>query len=203
MNAFNIYSLKFLLADTLREKHDSYVIEQICSCFASVQELLEATEQELTAIKGIGKAKAQQILAVIKLAKALNATATGQPMIIRSPEDAAKLLSPELRFLQKEHFVVLFLNTKNHVIAKETISIGSLNSTIVHPREIFKSACKRSAAAIILAHNHPSSDPAPSPEDIQLTTRVVECGMIIGIDVLDHIIIGGDRFYSLKQEGHM
>jgi DNA repair protein RadC len=92
----------------------------------------------------------------------------------------------ELRYLQKEHFVCLFLNTKNHVIGQETLSVGSLNASIVHPREVFRAAIKRSSASIICVHNHPSGDPTPSPEDIQLTHRLVEAGSIIGIEVLDH-----------------
>jgi DNA repair protein RadC len=163
---------------------------------------MSATEQELMQIKGIGKAKAKQILAALELAKKLNAPAEA-PYIIRSPRDVAQLIIPEMRYLQVEHFVVLFLNTKNGVIAKETISIGSLSASIVHPREVFKAAIKRSSASIIVTHNHPSGNPTPSAEDIQVTKRLVESGNIIGIDVLDHIIIGGDQFYSLKEHGLM
>lgn len=95
------------------------------------------------------------------------------------------------------------LNTKNHVLAQETLSMGSLNASIVHPREVFRAAIKRSSASIVCVHNHPSGDPTPSPEDIQLTHRLVEAGTIIGIEVLDHVIIGDQRFISLKEEGFM
>jgi DNA repair protein RadC len=109
----------------------------------------------------------------------------------------------EMRFLTQEHFVCLYLNTKNQVLHKRTIFIGSLNASIVHPREIFKEAFRRSAASIICLHNHPSGDPAPSKEDIEVTKRLVECGKIIGIDLLDHLIIGEHKYVSLKEKGYL
>jgi DNA repair protein RadC len=202
MNPFydHISSLKSLLADTLREKPTSYVIEEIFNRFPSLPDLLDVTEQELTGIKGIGKARARQITAALRLARALTMPQI-DPYVIHSPQDVWRYLSPEMSYLQKEHFVCLFLNTKNHVIAKETISIGSLNAAIVHPREVFRAAIKRAAASIICAHNHPSGDPSPSREDIDLTRRLVEAGTIIGIEVLDHVIIGQERHGSLKEQG--
>lgn len=198
--SYDLTSLKSLLADTLREKPCGYVIEEIFTRFPSVTELLDATEQELTEIKGIGKMKARQIVSAIQLARMLTVR-TANPCIIRSPQDVWQLLAPEMSFLQKEHFTCLFLNTKNHVIAKETISIGSLSAAVVHPREVFRAAIKRAAASIICAHNHPSGDTTPSQEDVQLTKRLTESGTIIGIEVLDHIIVGNDRFLSLKEQG--
>ena len=195
-------TIKNLFAQTLAERPGSYIVEELFSRFPSIAELMSATEQELMQIKGIGKAKAKQILAALELAKRLNAPAEA-PYIIRSPRDVAQLMIPEMRYLQVEQFVVLFLNTKNGVIAKETISIGSLSASIVHPREVFKAAIKRSSASIIAVHNHPSGNPTPSAEDIQITNRLVESGKIIGIDVLDHIIIGDGQFYSLKEHGLM
>lgn len=202
MNAYDLTSFQYLFAQTLSEKPNSYIIEQIFSKCPTISELMEITEQELLSIKGIGPRKAQQIIAALQLAKRLNVP-TGSPFIIRSPKDAADYLMPELRYLQHERFCILHLNTKNHVIQKDIISIGTLNSAIVHPREVFRSAIKRSSASILLAHNHPSGDPAPSPEDIQMTKRLVEVGDVVGIDVLDHIIIGDNRFHSLKEQGLM
>ncbi len=101
------------------------------------------------------------------------------------------------------NFICLYLNTKNQVIHRQTIFIGSLNTSIVHPREVFKEAFRRAAASIICLHNHPSGDPTPSREDIEVTKRLVECGQIIGIEVLDHIIIGDHKFVSLKEKGHI
>src|SRR5690606_23612398 len=107
----------------------------------------------------------------------------------------------ELKYLQKEHFIVLFLNTKNRVMGKETLSIGSLNASIVHPREVFRSAIQRSSASIICAHNHPSGDPGPSPEDIEVTRRLQEAGKLIGIELLDHLIIADQSYVSMKELG--
>jgi len=206
MNSYGLSSsIRTLFADALSEKAGSYIISEIFTRFPTVIDLMNVTEQELVAIKGIGKVRARQIISTLQLAQKLNTPICDQPYIIRSPRDAADLLIPQLRYLQQEHFVVIFLNTKNHVIGQpETISIGTLNSAIVHPREVFRIAVKRSAASIVVGHNHPSGDPSPSPEDIQLTTRLVEAGVIMGVEVLDHLIIGGERFRSLKEEqGHM
>ena len=109
----------------------------------------------------------------------------------------------DLRYLQHEQFRILLLNTKNVIIACEEVSRGSLNSSIVHPREVFNRAIKRSAAAIILIHNHPSGDPTPSQEDINITRRLVEVGRLVGIEVLDHLIIGDGVFTSLKEKGYV
>lgn len=109
----------------------------------------------------------------------------------------------DVRTLQQEHFVALYLNTKNHVIKQKTLFIGSLNASIVHPREVFKEALRTSSAALICLHNHPSGDPAPSPEDISVTKRLNEAGKILGITLLDHIITGDDCFVSLKERGFL
>jgi DNA repair protein RadC len=108
-----------------------------------------------------------------------------------------------MRSLDREQFRALLLNTKHQLIGREVISIGTLNSSMVHPRELFKNAIKRSAAAMILVHNHPSGDPAPSQEDIGITKRLLEAGGIIGIEILDHLIVGDNRFVSLKAKGLM
>lgn len=200
MNEYMKSELKSLLSDSMRERQGSYLIEDLLSRFPTVSELVEATEQELIQVKGIGLGKARQLTALLRLAKALT-TPVYDRSIARSPNDVFELLEPEFRHLQKEHFVCLFLNTKNHLIFKEVISIGSLNSAIVHPREVFRAAIKRSSASLICAHNHPSGDPEPSIEDVNLTKRLIAAGEIIGIEVLDHVIIGGNRYYSLKEHG--
>lgn len=166
-----------------------------------LRQLSDATVEQLTNIKGIGTAKALQLQAGIELGKRMARSKLADVVTIRSPQDVMNLMSEQLRYLQKEHFVCLFLNTKNHVIAEETLSMGSLNGSIVHPREVFRAAIKRSSAAIICVHNHPSGDPTPSTDDIEVTQRLVEAGQLLGIEVLDHVIIGDQRFVSLKQEG--
>lgn len=165
--------------------------------------LVDMRTEQLTKVKGIGSAKALQIQAGIELGRRLARTSKPEPFTIRSPQDVSRLLAEELRYLQKEHFVCLFLNTKNHVIGQETLSIGSLNASIVHPREVFLAAIKRSSASIVCVHNHPSGDPTPSPEDIEITRRLAEAGAVIGIEVLDHVIIGDRTSVSLKEQGLM
>jgi DNA repair protein RadC len=123
--------------------------------------------------------------------------------VIRSPEDVSNYVMEDMRFLMQEHFDCLYLDTKNNVILRKTIFIGSLNASIVHPREVFKEAFRRSAASIICLHNHPSGDPTPSREDIEVTKRLTESGKVLGIELLDHIIIGDRKFVSLKEQGYV
>jgi DNA repair protein RadC len=171
--------------------------------FQGLRMLMNASLEELMKIKGVGEAKAIQLLAAIELGKRIANMKNEERYVIRSPEDGANYVMEELRFLTQEHFVCLFLNTKNEVIHKQTIFIGSLNASIVHPRELFKEAFRRSAASMICLHNHPSGNPEPSREDIEVTRRLVECGRILGVDVLDHIIIGDKRYVSLKEKGYL
>lgn len=120
---------------------------------------------------------------------------------IRKPEDVYQEVAADLSTLDKEHFMVILLNTKNRIISKETISVGSLNSAIVHPREVFKTAIIKGAASIVCVHNHPSGDPTPSSEDIRLTKRLIQAGEILGIDALDHVVVGIEGYISLREKG--
>lgn len=163
--------------------------------------LVEASIEELGKIKGIGIAKAAQIKAAIEIGKRLASLSQSERPVIKYPGDVRNLLMEEMRYLDKEYFKIILLNIKNQVIHVEDVSVGSLNSSIVHPREIFKIAIRRSSAALILVHNHPSGDPTPSGEDVEITRRLVESGKLLGIDVLDHIIIGDGRYTSLKEKG--
>jgi len=171
--------------------------------FEGLKLLSEATIEQLTSIKGIGKAKGIAILAAIELGKRIRQYKPEESYTVRSPEDGADYIMEEMRNLNQEHLVVLFLNTKNQIIHRQTIFIGSLNASIVHPREIFREALKRSAASIICAHNHPSGDPTPSQEDIHVTRRLAEAGKIMGIELLDHLVIGNNSFVSLKEKGYL
>jgi len=161
--------------------------------------LRNCTVEELCKIRGIGPAKACQILAAVELGKRISLTEVNQRYKIKCPEDVSRLLMENMRFLQKEKFCTLLLNTKHEVMNVEEISVGSLNASIVHPREVFIPAIKKSSSAIILVHNHPSGDPTPSKEDIQITKRLIESGALIGISVLDHVIIGDNQFTSLRE----
>ncbi|WP_018131532.1 RadC family protein [Effusibacillus pohliae] len=175
--------------------------EQLLSRFGGLRPLMEADIRELVDIQGMGPAKAIQIQAAIELGKRI-ARLTREPVtVIRNPQDVADLLMDRLRFEKKEHFIVIHMDIKNQVMAQEIASIGSLDTSIVHPREIFKSALKKSSASIICVHNHPSGDPTPSREDILVTRRLAEVGQILGIELLDHVVIGEHRFVSMKEEG--
>ncbi len=158
---------------------------------------------QLMKIHGIKSGKAAQIVACFELARRLELFDISSKFKINSPEDVYRRLHPTMRESKKEHFVELCLDTKNQVIREDTISIGSLNANIVHPREVFRTALIQSAAHIIVAHNHPSGDPTPSREDIDITKKLVETGKIMGIDVLDHVIIGDCRHFSMKEAGHI
>src|SRR5690554_4185802 len=153
-------------------------------------------EFSITELKefGLSELEAQRVHAGSLLAKKIISSQKEKRYVIRSPEDAANYLMDEMRHLTQEHFVALYLNTKNEVLHKRTVFIGSLNASVVHPREIFNGAIRYSAASILVAHNHPSGTPDPSREDIEVTRRVKESGKILGVELLDHIIIG-DRKY--------
>lgn len=194
-----------LLAIILRTgTHSESVLQlaaRVLHDFQGLHHLKDAAIEELQKIKGIGKTKAIQLIATIEFGRRISQLPQQERYVIRSPEDGANYLMDEMRFLTQEHFICLYLNTKNQVIHQATVFIGSLNASIVHPREVFKEALRRSAASMICFHNHPSGDPSPSREDIEVTKRLVECGRLIGIEVLDHIIIGDQRFTSLKEKG--
>jgi DNA repair protein RadC len=169
-----------------------------------LRQLSVAPISQIMEIHGIKEAKAAQIAACFEIARRLEVCGKEEMKKINSPEDVYRLLYPGMREIKKEMFIELCLDTKNQVIKQETISIGSLNANIVHPREVFKVAIQASSAALIFAHNHPSGDPIPSKEDLEITKKLVETGNIMGISVLDHVIIGdGGRHFSMKEAGHI
>jgi DNA repair protein RadC len=206
-NGASSLSNQELLAIILRTGTKSESVLQlsnrVLTTFEGFRLLKEASLEEITDINGIGLAKAVQIMAAVEIGRRISNLAFDDRYSIRSPEDGANYVMNDMRFLSQEHFVCLYLNTKNQVLHKQTIFIGSLNASIVHPREVFKEAFRRSAASIICIHNHPSGDPTPSREDIEVTKRLVECGKIIGIEVLDHLIIGEKKYVSLKEKGYL
>lgn len=194
--------LAILLRTGTKEESVLVLANRVLNVFERLQHLKHATIEEMMAIKGIGEVKAIQLMAAVELGRRLAQKHNDEKFTIRSPQDAATYLMPDMTSLNQEHFVVLFLNIKNQIIHKQTIFIGSLNASIVHPREIFREAVKRSAASIICAHNHPSGVPTPSTEDIEVTKRIVEAGYIIGIELIDHVIIGDHQYISLKEKGY-
>lgn len=195
--------IAILLRTGTKQESVLHLANRVLHFIEQIQELKNATLEEIMSVKGIGQAKAVQLLAAVELGRRLSQQKTDEKFTIRSPKDAATYLMHDMTSLTQEHFVVLFLNVKNQILHKQTIFIGSLNASIVHPREIFREAVKRSAASIICAHNHPSGNPSPSSEDIDVTKRLLEAGQIIGIDLLDHVIIGDHQFISLKEKGYM
>ncbi|HLQ73364.1 MAG TPA: DNA repair protein RadC [Bacillota bacterium] len=195
--------LAILLVSGTRDESVMQLSNRLLMHFEGLNYLSEATIEELTTIRGIGVAKGVMLLAAIELGKRMSEYKPEDRLTIRSPEDGANYVMEEMRHLKQEHFVALFLNTKNEVIKRKTIFIGSLNTSVVHPRELFREAVKRSSASIICLHNHPSGDPTPSNEDIHVTKRLSEAGKVIGIEVLDHIIIGDRKFISLKEKGYL
>jgi len=161
--------------------------------------LADCTYEELCCIEGIGEAKSCQILAAIELGRRISSAPRKDRVTVGSPKDVADLYMEEMRRRPKEYFKVLYLNTKNEITAGEDASVGNLNSSIVHPREVFRNAVKKGAAAIIVVHNHPSGNPAPSQNDLDITKRLVAAGELMGIPVLDHLIIGDGNYISLKE----
>lgn len=168
----------------------------------NIRSLSQTRVGELKRIFGIGKAKSCQIVACFELGRRLAAYPDNGNHIINSPGDIAKVLIPKMRNLKKEQFRGIYLDSKNRILREEVISLGSLDASLVHPREVFRTAISEAAAKVIIAHNHPSSDPTPSDEDIRLTNQLIEAGKIVNIKVLDHIIIGGSKYISMKDCGH-
>lgn len=173
--------------------------ERLLAAFQDLPGLSRATIAELTQVKGIGPAKAVEIKAALEIGRRLMAAAPQEKPVVSSPGDAANLLMSEMTFLEKEHLKLILLDTRNKVIGTPTIYVGSLNTSVVRVNELFRAAIKENAAAFIVAHNHPSGDPSPSPEDIHVTRQIVQAGKILDISVLDHIIIGRQRYVSLKE----
>ncbi len=195
--------LAIILRSGTRKESVLQVAQHLLAKFDGLMLLKDAAIEELCTVNGIGEAKAVELAASIELGRRIHNMQPDERYVIRSPEDVSNYVMEDMRFLQQEHFDCLYLNTKNQVLLRKTIFIGSLNASIVHPREVFKEAFRRSAASIICMHNHPSGDPTPSREDIEVTKRLSESGKVLGIELLDHIIIGDRKFVSLKEQGYV
>ena len=176
--------------------------QRLLSQFGNLKGLAGASVEELSQVKGIGVAKASQIKAAFELANRLEGYSdSGDKALVKTPDEVANLVRGRLKGKKKEYFLALLLDTRSQLIKVSEISVGSLDTSIVHPREVFKEAISASAASVIFVHNHPSGDPEASEDDIKLTRRLAEAGEIMGIDVLDHVIIGDRSYLSLKREG--
>ena len=192
--------LALLLGIGSREKTAVELAGEVISEAGGLHGLYDVNAHELMEVNGIGEAKACIILAAVELGRRIGQVRNpGRPMI-SSPADVDRLLRGRIANLDRENFVVVLLNTKNEVIGTPLISVGTLSASLVHPREVFKPAIRASAASVVLAHNHPSGKVELSSEDREVTRRLVESAKILGIEVLDHVIVG-DGYYSMKEHG--
>ncbi|HYE11715.1 MAG TPA: DNA repair protein RadC [Patescibacteria group bacterium] len=197
----NAELLAILLRVGNKEENAISLAHRILKQEQGLRFLVDSKVEQMASIKGIGQAKAAQIKAAIELGKRLTTFELGVDKPVKSPQDVANLLMEDMRYLKKEHMKLVLLNIKCNLISVEEISIGSLNASIVHPREVFNPAIKKSSASIIMVHNHPSGDPTPSSEDIAITARISEAGRLIGIELVDHVIIGDGKYTSMKEKG--
>lgn len=197
----NIELLAIILRTGTKKENILNLCGKLMKDLGGLNGLINSSTDELMNVQGIGSAKAAQIMALSEISKRFKSYKSGEECKVMKPQDAANIVMEEMRYLKKEILKVIMLNTKNTVIKVKDVSIGSLNSSIVHPREVFNEAIKNSSFSIIICHNHPSGDPSPSNEDLNITKRLNECSKIIGIELLDHIIIGDGVYISLKEKG--
>lgn len=162
--------------------------------------IIDYTPEEFMQYKGIGKAKSTQLCAVVELSKRINQSKLREKINLNTPKEVVSLLMSEMRHLKQEHLYAILMDIKNKMIAKVLITKGGLANSVVHPREVFKKAIKKSCASLIVVHNHPSGDPTPSKNDIKITKRLSSAGKILGIELLDHVIIGDGKYVSLKEK---
>ena len=174
---------------------------RLISRYGGLPGLARASFTELRAEKGLGPAKTAQLKAALELGRRMLMIAPEDRFVVRSPADVAQLLMAEMSHLEQEHFRVLYLDTRNRLLGSETVYVGSLNASHIRVSEVFREAVKRNCASIIVVHNHPSGDPTPSPEDVEVTRQLVAAGNLLDIEVLDHLIIGQQRFVSLRERG--
>ena len=192
--------LQLILGRGIAGESVAVTAQKLLSQFGSLQRLAEASIEELSLIKGIGLAKAAQIKAAFEIGRRLSTQAVPYKSTeLTDPEKVYRLIKSKLKDYHKEHFYIIVLNSRNWSVAE--VSIGSLDASIVHPREVFAEAIKNKAASVIFVHNHPSGDPEPSEGDLVITKRLVEAGKILDIEIIDHVIITKDKFLSMKQEG--
>ncbi len=191
--------LQLILGRGVAGESVAITAQKLLSQFGSLQKLAQTSIEELSSIKGIGIAKATQIKAVFEISRRIsNYAPSYKSKELTDPKRVYKLIKSKLKNYQKEHFYIIVLNSRNWSVAE--VSVGTLNASIVHPREVFAEAIKNNAASVIFAHNHPSGDAEPSEGDLIITKRLVNAGKILGVEVIDHIIIAQDNFFSFKEK---
>lgn len=174
---------------------------RLLASYGGLPGLARASFSQLEAEKGLGKAKTAQLKAALELGRRMLLASPEERLQVRSPADVAELLMAEMGHLEQEHLRALLLDTRNRVLASPTIYVGSLSASHIRVGEVFREAVRQNAACIIVVHNHPSGDPTPSPEDVAVTRELVAAGELLGIEVLDHLIVGQQRFVSLRERG--
>lgn len=199
-NLSNAELLAIILRTGTKNLTATRLAERVICHIKGLKGIVDINVEELTEIRGVGKAKAAQVIALGELTKRINA-ARYEKETISSAEDLVQILMPRLRFLKKEVFLTVLLDSQNQIITIEETSKGSLEETIVHPREVFREAVRRSTSALIFVHNHPGGDPEPSLQDIEITKMLCRGGQLLGIKILDHLIIGDRRYESLRERG--
>ena len=173
--------------------------ERVLAEFGGVAGLAQASVEEMCAVRGLGQAKAAQIKAALELGRRLMAASPQERPQIRTPADVANIVMLEMSLLAQEELRVALLDTKNYLTGIKSVYVGSINATVVRVGEIFREAIRANSASVVVIHNHPSGDPTPSPEDVRVTRLIVEAGDLLNIGVLDHVVIGRNRFVSMKE----
>ena len=192
--------LALLLRSGIKNTSVIELAKKVLSYLNEIDDLKRLTYEELLKIDGIKEAKATSVIAAIELGRRLSSLEFKEKKVINHQTDIYQMISHEISHLLQEHFICLYLNIKSEIIKKETIFIGTISQTLIHPREIFKMAIKLSASSIIFVHNHPTGDSNPSKADLLVTNKLMDISKIIGIEVVDHIIIGKNEFYSIKNQ---
>jgi DNA repair protein RadC len=193
--------LAIILRTGSKDENVVRLASRLLASYHGLAGLAQVPFSELVTIRGVGRVKATELKAVFELGRRLLVAAPHERSQVKSPADAANLLMLEMGALEQEHLRTILLDSKNHVLKIHTVYVGSLNTAVVRVGELFREAIRLNSAAIIVVHNHPSGDPTPSPEDVHVTRQVVEAGKLLDIEVLDHLVIGQQRWVSLKERG--
>jgi DNA repair protein RadC len=197
----NAELLAIILRTGVQDENVVRVAQRLLAGYGNLAGLVQASIAELEAQKGLGPAKVAQLKAALELGRRMLVESPEERPQVRSPADAANLVMSEMGLLEQEHLRIILLDTKNRVLAQPTVYVGSLNTSVIRVGELFREAIRANCASLIVVHNHPSGDPTPSPEDVAVTRQIVEAGKLLDVDVLDHLVIGKQRFVSLKERG--
>jgi DNA repair protein RadC len=200
-NLSNTELLAILLRTGLPGENVLSLAYRLLASFGGLGGLARASFNELCSHRGVSEAKACQVLASLVLGRRLGSLQPEERAVIRSPQDVFNLFQGEMGFLDQEHLRVVLLSTRNHVLGVQEVYAGNVSSAVVRPAEVFRPAVRENCPAVIVVHNHPSGDPAPSPEDTRVTHQLVEAGRLLDIELVDHIIVAGQSYFSLKEKG--